>query len=87
MTRWLVAAAAFSVVLSAASCTPADRQFMGQFRWSSWSSYQVYLWAKEANQVVLEWPNSDRIARVLAEIDATGMSGVGGGGVCHYGCQ
>ena len=40
-----------------------------------------------AGGAALDWPNGDRIASLLQEIDASGMAGVGGGDVCHYDCQ
>lgn len=51
-----------------------------------WSSYQVYLWAKERH-VFDDWPNEGRIQALLKLIDASPAAKVGGDNVCHYGCQ
>lgn len=65
-----------------------NRQFDGQFDLTGWSSYQVYIWLKEKNfGEWMDYPDAERIASLLHLIDSSGMSGVGGAGVCHYGCQ
>ena len=62
-------------------------QFYGPFTGTGWSSFQIYLWVKEHHGVVLDYPNGDRISSLLERIEASGMSSIGGGNVCHYGCQ
>jgi len=64
-----------------------NSQFYGPFTRRGWSSYQIYIWCKENVSLLVEAPNSTRIAALLEAIDATGASGVGGKGVCHYDCR
>lgn len=64
-----------------------DRQFDGYFNRTGWSSYQVYIWVQEHFSGVCDYPNSDRICELIRRIEKSGMSGVGGLGVCHYGCM
>lgn len=63
-----------------------SHQFQGPFERSGWSSFQVYLWAKERSNFD-DWPNGDRILRLLAETDASPACRIGGDNVCHYGCR
>jgi len=68
-----------------------DRQFVGGFEKSSmttgYSSYQIYLWYLENWSDVMAMPNSNRLVHIQKQIEQTGMHGVGGGLVCHYGCH
>lgn len=64
-----------------------NRQFDGVFTGKGWSSYQVYIWCKENWSSLQDAPNIARLAALLGQIDATGASGVGGKGNCHYNCQ
>ncbi len=65
-----------------------NNQFYGEFSGTGYSSYQVYIWAKERRiGVVPSWSNRKRLAALLKEIDHSGLAGVGGGGVYHYGCK
>ena len=64
-----------------------NRQFYGEFTRAGWSTYQVYLWAKEHASGCNEEPNAARLTDLIKQIEATGIHGVGGGGVCHYECQ
>jgi hypothetical protein len=65
-------------------------QFYGEFDRTGYSSYQIYIWAKEhRGDIALEeerFPNARRINRVLEAIDNSSRNGVGGDGVCHYWC-
>ena len=61
-------------------------QFDGPVEFSGWSSFQVYLWAKERG-VFDDWPNEARIRSLLAKIDASPACKLGGDNVCHYGCR
>ena len=61
-------------------------QFHGPFQRSGWSSFQVYLWAKERG-VFDDWSNGDRVLALLAQIDASPAVRIGGDNVCHYGCR
>lgn len=63
-----------------------SHQFYGSFERSGWSSFQVYLWAKE-RETFDDWPNGDRVLSLLARIDASPASRIGGDNVCHYYCQ
>jgi hypothetical protein len=83
----LVRLAAIPAYTTAHEAGWLNRQFYGPFHQTGWSSYQIYLWAKEAGGVLLDFPNSERLAEVLRRIDASGLGGVGGGGGCHYDCQ
>lgn len=68
-----------------------DRQFLGGFEKSrmtaAYSSYQIYLWYLENWEDVMAMPNTDRLVHIQKQIEQTGMHGVGGGFVCHYGCH
>ncbi len=65
-----------------------NRQFYGPFQRTGWSSYQVYIWLKEAELPISKlYPNSHRISVLLKAIDSSGKNGVGGRGVCHYHCR
>ena len=65
-----------------------NNQFYGKFSRTGYSSYQVYIWAKERRVWQQSWPNAKRLAALLKEIDRSGLAGVGAGdGVCHYGCK
>jgi len=65
-------------------------QFHGEFTRTGYSSYQIYLWAKEHRGDILtdgeRFPNGERIDTVLRTIDRSSLQGVGGGNVCHYDC-
>ncbi|NLZ05443.1 MAG: hypothetical protein GXY19_09750 [Phycisphaerae bacterium] len=65
-------------------------QCFDEFTRTGYSSYQIYLWAKEHRGDILtdgeRFPNGQRIDRVLQLIDASSLQGVGGGNVCHYDC-
>lgn len=62
-------------------------QFFGPFE-PMWSSFQVYLWFKEAPLWLIEEPdNAARLESVLREIEDSGLAVVGGRNVCHYGCR
>ena len=63
------------------------RQFYGEFTWRSYSSYQVYVWVLEANEITFDWPNAERIQHLMKSIQQTGIHGLGGNGECHCGCQ
>ncbi len=67
-----------------------NRQFLGEFDQTGWSSYQTYVWAKEHVPDFLSddkrFPNWDRIGKLLHTIDGSSLNGIGGKGVCHYGC-
>jgi len=63
-----------------------NNQFDDHFCWTGYSSYQIYIWAKENIRDVLSYPNWRRIAEIMDAIDKSGRNGVGGGMVCHYGC-
>ena len=68
-----------------------NRQFYGEFEAQGWSSYQIYIWVKEHTPDILSdeqvFPNWERIGELLDTIDSSSLNGVGGGGVCHYGCK
>jgi hypothetical protein len=65
-------------------------QFHGEFTRTGYSSYQIYLWAKEHRGDILtdgeRFSNGERIDQVLQAIDKSSLQGVGGGNVCHYDC-
>ena len=66
-----------------------NRQFDNRFSGTGHSSYQIYVWAKEHTQDLLDegrFPNEGRLARILEAIDKSGRNAIGGGMVCHYGC-
>lgn len=67
-----------------------NAQFDGRFDRTGWSSYQIYIWVKENMSVILSddkmYPNWKRIGEILEAIDNSSLNGVGGDGVCHYGC-
>jgi hypothetical protein len=60
-------------------CGPPDE--------SGYSSYQIYVWYLENWSSLLNRPNIDRLCDLQKQIEDTGMHGVGGGRVCHYGCR
>jgi hypothetical protein len=68
-----------------------NRQFHGSFQdineATGYSSYQIYIWCLENWISVLGMPNIDRLCDIQKKIEKTGMHGVGGGKVCHYGCR
>jgi hypothetical protein len=68
-----------------------NRQFYGSFKdiddATGYSSYQIYIWYLENWSSVLDMPNFDRLCDIQNQIEKTGMHGVGGGLVCHYGCR
>jgi len=68
-----------------------NRQFMGALEKSrvstGYSSYQVYLWYIEHWQDAMAMPNANRLIAIQKQIEETGMQGIGGGFVCHYGCS
>jgi len=68
-----------------------NRQFYGSFEGidgaTGYSSYQIYIWYLENWSLVLDMPNIDRLCDIQKQIEKTGMQGVGGGLVCHYGCR
>lgn len=68
-----------------------NRQFDGHFEGTGWSSYQIYIWAKENDRIYLRGGDQRKSKRSIGEllkvIDRSAMNGVGGGGVCHYGCR
>ena len=67
-----------------------ERQFLGPFNQTGWSSYQIYVWIKEHVSTILSddkrFSNWKRIGELMETIDSSSLNGVGGGGVCHYGC-
>ena len=63
-----------------------SHQFHGPFERTGWSSFQVYLFAKE-RRVFDTWPNGERILALLTQIDGSPASRIGGDNVCHYGCR
>ena len=67
-----------------------NRQFYGPFNRTGWSSYQIYVWVKEHISTILSddkrFPNWKRICELMETIDNSNLNGIGGGGVCHYGC-
>ena len=67
-----------------------NSQFYGKFNQTGWSSYQVYIWTKENVSTILSddktFPNWKQISKIMETIDNSSLNGVGGGGVCHYGC-
>lgn len=68
-----------------------NSQFYGRFEESNqatgYSSYQIYIWYLENWSSLLDMPNIERLCDIQKQIDKTGMKGVGGGLVCHYGCR
>ena len=65
-----------------------NRQFHGQFDATGYSSFQIYIWLKEQQCVDRQdYPNIKRLSELEKVIDASSLNGVGGGGVCHYGCR
>lgn len=68
-----------------------NRQFHGSFQdineATGYSSYQIYIWYLENWFSVLDMPNIERLCNIHQQIEKTGMHGVGGGQVCHYGCR
>lgn len=64
-----------------------NRQFMGSFEQTGYSSYQIYVWYMEHCGFVWGYPNGDRFLEIDKQITATGFQGVGGGRVCHYHCR
>ena len=67
-----------------------NSQFLGKFDRTGWSSYQIYVWVKEHVSAILsddkQFPNWECIGEIMKSIDNSPLNGVGGGGVCHYGC-
>lgn len=67
-----------------------NRQFYGSFEdingATGYSSYQIYIWYLENWYSVSDMPNIERLYDIQKRIEKTGMQGVGGGQVCHYGC-
>lgn len=61
-------------------------QFHGPFERTGWSSFQVYLWARE-RPVFDDCPNREALLALLRQIDSSPAAKIGGNGVCHYGCQ
>ena len=68
-----------------------NRQFHGSFQGingaTGYSSYQIYIWYLENWFSVLDMPNIERLCDIQTQIEKTGMHGIGGGKVCHYGCR
>lgn len=68
-----------------------NRQFYGSFEdideATGYSSYQIYIWYLENWSTIQDMPNIDRLCLIQEQIEKTGMQGVGGGLVCHYGCR
>ena len=68
-----------------------NRQFYGSFEdideATGYSSYQIYIWYLENWSSVQDMPNIERLCDIEKQIEKTGMQGVGGGQVCHYGCR
>jgi len=68
-----------------------NNQFYGSFRdineATGYSSYQIYIWYLENWSSVSDMPNIERLCDIQKQIEKTGMHGVGGGQVCHYGCR
>lgn len=68
-----------------------NRQFHDSFQdthvATGYSSYQVYIWYLENWISALDMPNIERLCDIQKKIRKTGMHGVGGGQVCHYGCR
>jgi hypothetical protein len=64
-----------------------ESQFLGRFRGRGHSSYQVWAWSLERASALRSGPNGARIERLLVAIRNTGRQGLGGEGVCHYGCR
>ena len=67
-----------------------NSQFYDKFNRTGWSSYQIYIWVKENISTILSddktFPNWKHITEIMETIDNSSLNGVGGGGVCHYGC-
>lgn len=68
-----------------------NSQFDGRFEESNqatgYSSYQIYIWYLENWSSLLDMPNIERLCDIQKQIEKTGMQGVGGSLVCHYGCR
>jgi len=68
-----------------------NKQFNGRFEDTNeatgYSSYQIYIWYLENWYSVSDMPNVERLCGIQKQIEKTGMQGVGGGLVCHYGCR
>ena len=68
-----------------------SRQFSSSFEdingATGYSSYQIYVWYLENWFLVYDMPNIERLCDIQKQIEKTGMQGVGGGLVCHYGCR
>ena len=54
---------------------------------TGYSSYQIYIWYLENWRSIRDMPNIERLCDIQKQIEKTGMHGVGGGQVCHYGCR
>lgn len=54
---------------------------------TGYSSYQIYIWYLENWSSIRDMPNIERLCDIQIQIEKTGMHGVGGGQVCHYGCR
>lgn len=67
-----------------------NSQFYDPFTQTGYSSYQIYIWAKEHWDQILSdnkrFPNRQRIIEVLKAIDTSSRNGLGGDGLCHYHC-
>ena len=64
-----------------------NNQFHGPFEETGHSSYQIYIWYLENWSSLSDMPNIERLGNIEEHIRETGMNGVGGGLVCHYGCR
>lgn len=54
---------------------------------TGYSSYQIYIWYLENWSSIRDMTNIERLCDIQIQIEKTGMHGVGGGQVCHYGCR
>jgi len=90
MLAELVRLAQFPPYTNAHEAGWLDEQFDNRFSGTGYSSYQIYIWAKEHYRDIVNdeqrYPNSNRILGVLDTIDKSARNGIGGGMVCHYGC-
>jgi len=82
----LVRLAAIPMYQAAHEAGWLENQFHGPFTRTGWSSYQIYVWAKE-RRVFAGWPNEARILALLDSIEASPARKLGGKNVCHYGCR
>ncbi len=64
--------------------------FLKNHKRTGYSSYQIYIWVKEHMVEILNdeklYSNWKNIGELIDTIDRSSLNGIGGGGVCHYGC-